>query len=115
MGRRGGGRGGERGGGGGGGRGFRTMGGICGGTCLLIILNVCKVVLSEGKLILVGEFICRFLWCLKFRKIFSSVPSKKKKPYVRKKRPVTKLHIVKLLVCFLTHKVSSAMIIILKL
>ena len=31
--------------------------GICGGTYLLIILNVFKVVLSEGKLILAGELI----------------------------------------------------------
>ena len=66
-----------------------------GGTCLLDILNVFKEVLSEGKLVLVGEFICIFLWCLKFRKKFSSVPSKEKKPYVRKKLPVTKLRIVK--------------------
>ena len=53
------------------------------------------MVLSEGKFVLVGEFICRFLWSLKFRKIFSSVPSKENKSYVRKKVPVTKLRIVK--------------------
>ena len=68
---------------------------ISGVTYLLVILNVRKVVLSEGKLVLVGEFICRLLWCLKFRKMFSSVPSKEKKPYIRKKLPVTKLHIAK--------------------
>ena len=76
---------------------FKKEGGdqTMGGTCLLDILNVFKEVLSEGKLVLVGEFICIFLWCLKFRKKFSSVPSKEKKPYVRKKLPVTKLRIIK--------------------
>ena len=41
-----------------------------------------------------------FIWkgnlrCFKFRKTFSSGSSKEKKPYVRKKLPVTKLYIVK--------------------
>ena len=62
---------------------------------MLIILNVCMVVLSEGKLILALEFICRFLRCFKFRKTLSAEPSKEKKPYVRKKLPVTKHHMVK--------------------
>ena len=66
--------------------------GICGGTYLLIIFNVCKVVLSEGKLILAGEFICRFLRCFKFRKKLSSEPSKEKKPYVLKKTSCNQTH-----------------------
>ena len=67
-------------------------GGIGGGTYLLIILNVFKVVLSEGKLILAGELICRFLRCFKFRKKLSSEPSKEKKQYVLKKASCNQTH-----------------------